>query len=84
MSNEYPRHHRVADFIQREIAQLIRDEVKDPRVSPMVTVSSVDVSRDLSIAKVYFTLMNSEEAKDTREALTRARPADSFLLRRFD
>lgn len=90
MANEdYPRSHRVADFIQREIAELIRTEVKDPRVSPMLTVASVDVSRDLSHAKVYYTVLQgeampaeaaAEELEETQQALTSAAP---FLRRRL-
>lgn len=71
MSNDYPRHHRVADFIQRELALILR-EVKDPRISPMLTISAVDVSKDLSVAKVFFTLIDAEERADTEEGLGRA------------
>ncbi len=78
MAKEYPRSYRVADQIQQELAVLIRDELKDPRVSSLLTISSVDVSRDLSIAKVYFTLMDSSGREDTLEALT----SGSGFLRR--
>jgi ribosome-binding factor A len=52
------RVQRVADQIQREIASLIQMEVNDPRVG-MVSVTGVEVSRDLAYAKVYVTVMNS-------------------------
>lgn len=48
------RQRRVADQIQRELAQIIRGELKDPRVG-MITLTSVDVSPDLAHATVYFT-----------------------------
>jgi len=81
MANEdYPRSHRVADFIQRELSQLIRTEVKDPRVSPMLTIASVEVSRDLSSAKVYYTLFGDEDPKQTQQALLSVAP---FLRRRL-
>ncbi|MCB1756926.1 MAG: 30S ribosome-binding factor RbfA [Gammaproteobacteria bacterium] len=70
MARDYPRSYRVADQIQRELAQLIRTELKDPRVSELLTISSVDVSRDLSIAKIYYTVLNEEQRADTEEALT--------------
>jgi ribosome-binding factor A len=52
------RAQRVADQIQREIAALIQLEVNDPRIG-MVSVTAVEVSRDLSYAKIYVTVLNS-------------------------
>ena len=72
MPSDYPRSHRVGDFIQRELAGIITREVKDPRLSPMLTISGVDVSRDLSVAKVYYSLFDAEEQKDTQTALVSA------------
>ena len=65
------RPQKVADLIQREIADLLRHEVRDPRVG-MVTLTSVDVAPDLSHAKVFFTLLNSEKRDETTRALQRA------------
>ncbi|RFA38133.1 30S ribosome-binding factor RbfA [Alkalilimnicola ehrlichii] len=67
----------MGDQIQRELAELIRDEVRDPRVG-MVTVSGVDVTRDLAHAKVYVTPLggNREEGVELAEALNHA---SSFL-----
>jgi ribosome-binding factor A len=78
--NDYPRSHRVADFIQRELSGLIRSELKDPRISPMLTIASVEVSRDLSVAKIYFSLFDPEERKETQEALGHA---SGFLRRQL-
>lgn len=72
MASDYPRSHRVADYIQRELSTLIRAELKDPRISPMLTVASVEVSRDLSVAKVYYALFDPAEKADTHEALGHA------------
>lgn len=80
MTSDYPRSHRVADYIQRELAGLIRSQVRDPRVSPMLTVSSVEVSRDLSVARVYYSLLDSGEQHDTQQALERA---SGFLRRQL-
>jgi ribosome-binding factor A len=60
MSKVSPRLQRVADLIQRELAQLIQLEVNDPRVG-MVSVTGVKVSRDLAHADVYVTVMGSVE-----------------------
>jgi ribosome-binding factor A len=60
MSKVSPRLQRVADLLQRELAQLIQLEVSDPRVG-MVSVTGVKVSRDLAHADVYVTVMGSVE-----------------------
>ena len=65
------RPQKVADLIQRELSDLLRREVRDPHVG-MVTLTSVDVSPDLSHAKVFFTLLNTEKKDDTSRALKRA------------
>ena len=65
------RAQRVGDQIQKELADLLRHEVKDPRVGP-VTVTSVEVSPDLSHAKVHFThLAGREKGDDAVDALSR-------------
>src|SRR5689334_7056359 len=76
---------RVGDQIQRELADLLKDVVKDPRVGP-VTVTGVDVSADLSHAKVRFThLAGSEHAQSAVDALARtAGFLRSELSRRLD
>jgi len=67
--SDYPRSHRVADYIQRELSGLIRNEIKDPRLSPMMTLSSVEVSSDLAVAKIYFSVFDGEEREPTQQAL---------------
>jgi len=65
------RIQRVAEEIQHELADLLRNEVKDPRVG-MVTLTGVDVSADLSHAKVRFThLAGREHADEAVAALAR-------------
>ena len=74
MAKEYSRTQRVADYLQRELAALIQHEVRDPRVG-MVSITGVNVSRDLGHAKVYFTVLGSdtsEDASDSTEALNKA------------
>lgn len=58
MADASARVQRVADQIQRDLATLIQMEVNDPRVG-MVSVTGVDVSRDLAHAKVYVTVMTT-------------------------
>ncbi|ROR32093.1 30S ribosome-binding factor RbfA [Inmirania thermothiophila] len=72
MPREFDRTRRVAEQLQRELAELIRREVKDPRVGP-VTVSAVRVSRDLAHARVYVGVLDrTERAQETVEALNHA------------
>jgi len=65
------RPQKVADLMRRELAELLRREVRDPRVG-MVTLTSVDVSPDLSHAKIYFTILDAEKRTETTRALQRA------------
>lgn len=60
MAKEFGRADRVAQQIQREIAVILQREVKDPRVG-MVTVSDVELTRDLQHAKIYVTFFLNEE-----------------------
>lgn len=62
MAREFSRTRRVADQMQRELAQLIQQEVRDPRVG-MTTVSAVEVSKDLSNAKVFVSVLGAEPAE---------------------
>ena len=74
MAKEYSRTQRIADYLQRELAALIQHEVRDPRVG-MVSITGVNVSRDLGHAKIYFTVLgcdSGEEANDSLEALNKA------------
>jgi ribosome-binding factor A len=72
MSNA--RSARIADQIQRSLAELIRLEVRDPRVG-LVTLTGVELSRDQSHAKVFFTVLGAESS----EALAGLQNAAGFL-----
>ncbi len=66
------RPNRLAETLKEEISQLIRVELKDPRIG-FVTLTSVDVADDLSHAKVYVSVLGTEdEGKASLEALNRA------------
>ncbi|MCL4802555.1 MAG: 30S ribosome-binding factor RbfA [Burkholderiales bacterium] len=67
-----PRTRRVADQIQRELAEILREELKDPRVH-MVTLTGVEVSTDLAHARIYFsTLGDAAALEETAAGLRRA------------
>ncbi len=61
MSNNFKRTDRIAEMIQRKLAQIIPLEIKDPRLKGFVTISAVKVSADLGHAKVYFTAFNEDK-----------------------
>ena len=61
----------MADLIQRELSDLLRRELRDPRVG-MVTLTAGDGSPDLSHAKVFFTILEKEKQSETTQALQRA------------
>ncbi len=66
------RRRRVADQIQRELAEILRLELKDPRVG-MITLTGVEVASDLAHAKVFFTsLAEAERREETLQGLARA------------
>lgn len=71
MPKEYSRSQRMAEQVRRELAELVRDEIKDPRVN-WVSFSAVKVSRDLSSAVVYFTVLNDDEREQAEEGLNKA------------
>ena len=82
MPREFSRIDRIGDQMQRELAQLIQREVKDPRVG-LVTVNAVKVSRDLGYADVYVSLLSTEElneeSPEVRESITVLTKAAGFL-----
>ncbi len=70
MAKDYARTDRIAEQIQRELAGLIRLEVKDPRVQK-VTITGVEVTNDYSHAKVFYTTLDGA-SKQLQEGLERA------------
>ena len=65
---------RINEEVRKEISVIIRDEIKDPRMTAMVSVTSVKVSKDLKYAKVYVSIFgkNEEEKNETFAALKSA------------
>lgn len=61
------RLRRVADQIQRELAEVLHDELKDPRVG-MITLTGVEISPDMEHAKIFFTTLGDEQALAHTEA----------------
>jgi ribosome-binding factor A len=78
VGKEFSRSRRVGEQIQRELAELVQRELKDPRLG-MVTISAVEVSKDLSVAKVFFTVLNP--GHDPEQTLRGLSHAAGFLRR---
>ena len=66
------RVQRVAEEIKKEVGKIIYGELNDPRIG-FVTITKVDLTRDLRFAKIYFSLLGTKkQLRDTRVGLTRA------------
>jgi ribosome-binding factor A len=65
------RPQKLGDQFQRELSDLLQRELRDPRVG-MVTITSVDVSPDISHAKVFFTILDPSKVEETTKGLQRA------------
>ena len=70
MANDGRRPDRVAEAIREEVAQFLAEGVKDPRVTGLVTVTGVDVTRDLRHARIFVSILGSDAEKaQTQEGL---------------
>jgi ribosome-binding factor A len=69
--NSSGRPQKLGDLIQRELSELVQRELRDPRVG-MITITGVDVSPDFSHAKVFFTILDTENLPDAKQGLKRA------------
>lgn len=64
---------RINGEVQRELSNIIRGSIKDPRIHPMTSVVAVEVSPDLKLCKAWISVLGDEkEAEDTIEGLKRA------------
>src|SRR5690606_29198074 len=78
MAKDYSRTQRIGDQMQRELAVLIQREIKDPRLG-LVTITAVDVSRDLSHAKVFVTVMGQDAPEQIKLNLEILAEAAGYL-----
>lgn len=65
--------------VQRELSNIIRGEIKDPRISPLTTVVAVEVAPDLKTAKAYISVLGDEEAQ--KNTLAGLRSAEGYIRR---
>ena len=77
MPREFSRNQRLGNQILRSLNELLRFETKDPRLE-FVSLTSVDLSRDLSVARVYFSILDpSADPAPVQQGLEKA---DSFAI----
>jgi ribosome-binding factor A len=67
MPRDFPRSRRIAEQIQRELSDIIRVELKDPRVG-MMTITDVEMTQDNAHAKVFFTVLGQQPRIDEAAA----------------
>ncbi|MWP60930.1 MULTISPECIES: 30S ribosome-binding factor RbfA [Gilliamella] len=78
MAKTFNRSSRVGHELQKEIAIILQREIKDPRLG-MVTVSGVDISRDLSYAKVFVTFLNDDDPQVIEQGLAVLNDAKGYI-----
>lgn len=81
MPKEYARSERVAQMVIRHLAVILRNEVKDQRVSEL-TITDVEVTKDLRQAKVFVTSM-SDDQLDIEDTMSAVERANGFLRRKL-
>ncbi|KGQ69842.1 ribosome-binding factor A [Chelonobacter oris] len=78
MAREFSRSQRVAQEIKKEIAVILQREVKDPRIG-MVTVSDVELSRDLVYAKVFVTFLFDQDEQAVKQGMDGLHKASGYI-----
>lgn len=69
----YPRVKRLSEEIKKITSEIIRNDLRDPRIAPMTSIVEVDVTRDLRYVNIYVSVLGNEKEKaDTLEGLTKA------------
>ena len=71
MAKDYSRSERLSSQIHRELSMLIQHSLKDPRLA-QPSILDVQVTRDLSLARVYFSVLDPADSEQTLQALTHA------------
>lgn len=73
------RSGRINEEIKKEVSEIIRNEVRDPRLTAMVSVTRVDVTKDLRYAKVFVSIFGNEEEK--KNSLNALKNSSGFIRR---
>jgi ribosome-binding factor A len=70
---------RVNGEVQRELSNIIRTEIKDPRIAPLTSVTAVEVTQDLKYCKAYISVLGDEEAGN--DTIAGLKSAAGFIRR---
>ena len=70
---------RINEEVMRELSNIIRGEIKDPRINPMTSVVAVEVAPDLKTAKAYISVLGDEESQ--KKTLAGLRSAGGYIRR---
>jgi len=72
---------RINMEVQRELSDIIRTEIKDPRINPLTSVVSVDVTPDLKICKAYISVLGDEESQ--KDTLAGLKSAEGYIRKKL-
>ncbi|MEE1009399.1 MAG: 30S ribosome-binding factor RbfA [Agathobacter sp.] len=70
---------RINEEVMRELSNIIRGEIKDPRINPLTSVVAVEVAPDLKTAKAYISVLGDEESQ--RKTIEGLKSAEGFIRR---
>jgi ribosome-binding factor A len=73
------RTNRISEEMKKEVSSIIQNDVKDPRLPNIVSVMSANVTKDLRYAKIYISVLGSDE--DKKNALSALKSAAGFIRR---
>lgn len=73
------RSGRINEEMRKEISSIIQNDIRDPRITSMVSVTKVDVTKDLKYAKVYLSIFGEEDSKN--ETLAALKSSAGFIRR---
>ncbi|PCI18330.1 MAG: ribosome-binding factor A [Piscirickettsiaceae bacterium] len=78
MPREFLRFQRVERQLQRELAEVLQREIKDPEVG-FVTVSDVEVTKDLAVAKVYISVLTTKDSENKADSIAALNRAANYI-----
>jgi ribosome-binding factor A len=73
------RINRISEEVRKEVSSIIQNELKDPRLPKLVSVISANVTKDLRFAKIYVSVLGTEEEK--KNAISALKSAAGFIRR---
>ena len=72
---------RINEEVMRELSNIIRGEIKDPRINPMTSVVAVEVAPDLKTAKAYISVLGDEQSQ--KDTLAGLKSAEGYIRRQL-